>query len=227
MCPSPLGQDGNGTVMDKAAAGQGTTFAGGSWAKVAATATAENNRLVKFRPCDAVKRSVISDEPVPSNGDSELRVVWVQPWEPTLPLTTVTERLNQCGALVSMAYSEADHAICIIFQHTYQAQALLEDDAEYTRGYGYGLFGPHCRVLPGQAYPANDDIRRMGPPINERRRLTFARQALFTNGMTEERFKKDIYDLVGEHNVELVWLFNTGNGTLQSAFSRHVKLTVN
>ena len=54
----------------------------------------------------------------------------------------------------------------------------------------------------------------MESPVNERRRLTFARQALFTtaNGMSEDRFKKDVCDMVGEQNVELVWLFNSGNG---------------
>jgi hypothetical protein len=30
--------------------------------------------------------------------------------------------------------------------------------------------------------------------------------------MNEQRFKKDLVELVGEQNVELVWLFNTGNG---------------
>jgi hypothetical protein len=52
----------------------------------------------------------------------------------------------------------------------------------------------------------------MAPPMNERRRLTFARSQLFAHGMTEDHFKSDIYRLVGEGNVELVWLFNTGNG---------------
>jgi hypothetical protein len=52
----------------------------------------------------------------------------------------------------------------------------------------------------------------MSPPTNERRRLTFARSQLFTHGMTEAQFKNDIYRLVGQAHVELVWLFNTGNG---------------
>jgi hypothetical protein len=69
-------------------------------------------------------------------------------------------------------------------------------------------------VLEGQPYPNDDAIQRMENPWNERRRLTFARQKLFAEGTTEEQFKKDIFAIVGEDNVELVWLFNSGNGKL-------------
>jgi hypothetical protein len=208
MSPSPLRS--TEITVTQAAVGKDKTFAGESWAAVAASAAGEDSRLVKFRPSDALKKNIT--EKVPTVNEGDLRVVWVQPWDAKNSLRTVTERLNH-GALLSMAYSEHDRAVCIIFQHTHQAQALLEDNADCLRRFGHGLFGAQCQILPGQAFAPNDDLRRMAPPLNERRRLTFARQALFTNGMSEEQFKKDIYSIVGENNVELVWLFNTGNGT--------------
>lgn len=186
----------------------------GTWAAIAAKRTEQNNRLVKYHPSDAVKKTVVQD----SNGlePADLRVVWIQPWVATAPLTEVTKHLTNYGALLSVAFSEADRAVCVIFQHAYQAQALLEDNEESVKMTGRGLCGPHSHMLLGQAYPKNDDLRRMEPPVNERRRLTFARQALFTvtNGLSEDQFKKDIYAIVGERNVELVWLFNSGNGKI-------------
>jgi hypothetical protein len=78
--------------------------------------------------------------------------------------------------------------------------------------HGLALGNMDVEVLEGRPYPNDDAIQRMKHPWNERRRLTFARQKLFAGGTTEEQFKKDIFAIVGEHNVELVWLFNSGNG---------------
>jgi len=185
------------------------TVNNGSWAAVAAAAIENDPCLVKFRPHDALKQQV-SDGPSKPD-EKDLRVVWIQGWQQTRPLSEVTERLRS-GALFSMAYSEENNAVCIIFQHAVAARLFLDDHAYSSRATGISVFGRTCQVVAGRPYPEDEDIRRMGPPWNERRRLTFVRQQLFNHGMTEEQFKKDIFALVGECNVELVWLFNTGNG---------------
>lgn len=46
-----------------------------------------------------------------------------------------------------------------------------------------------------------------------RRRLTFSRKGLFTK-VTPSQFHHDVAGIVGTWNIELVWLFNAGNGTV-------------
>ena len=182
----------------------------GSWAAVAATPTGDGNRVVKFRPSDALKRHVVEDTTLVD--PSLMRVVWVKHWDVSKrPLSSLTEYIDQ-GPLLSMAYSERDKAVCIIFMHAHHARSFLQASASCVGKYGQSIFGGDVEVLEGQPYPNDDAIQRMENPWNERRRLTFARQKLFAEGTTEEQFKKDIFAIVGEHNVELVWLFNSGNG---------------
>lgn len=188
----------------------------GSWASVAATATHQGNRIVKFRPADAITRKITEDSTAPVR-PQDARVIWIKPWNPEKNLLSdITDKIDQ-GPLFSIAYSQPDDAVCVIFQHAHHARAFLEANARHSRTYGQGLFGADSEVLEGQAYPATEDIRRMDVK-NERRRLTFARCRLFTNGLTEARFKTDIFGMVGEGNVELVWLFNSGNGTVNLFF---------
>jgi hypothetical protein len=182
----------------------------GSWAAVAATPTGDGNRVVKFRPSDALKRHIIED--ITPMDPSLMRVVWVKNWDILKrPLSSLTEYIDQ-GPLLSMAYSARDSAVCIIFMHAHHARSFLQASASCVGKYGQSIFGGEVEVLEGQPYPNDDSIQRMENPWNERRRLTFARQKLFAEGTTEEQFKKDIFAIVGEHNVELVWLFNSGNG---------------
>jgi hypothetical protein len=189
----------------------------GSWASIAATPPYDGNRIVKFRPADGTTRTVPESSVDPFR-PQDARVIWIKPWNQERKcLGDITEKIDQ-GPLFSIAHSQADDAACVIFQHAHHARAFLEVNARHARMYGQGLFGPGCEVLEGQAYPATEDIRRMDLR-NERRRLTFARCRLFTNGMTEARFKADIFDMVGEGNVELVWLFNSGNGTISPSLT--------
>lgn len=182
----------------------------GSWAAIAATATPDSNRIVKFRPADGITRAVAEDSQVPFR-PQDARVIWIKPWNPEKKsLSDITEKIDQ-GPLFSIAHSQPDNAVCIIFQHAHHARGFLESNARHARVYGQSLFGPEYEVLEGQPYPATEDIRRMDTK-NERRRLTFARSRLFANGVTEARFKNDIFGMVGEGNVEIVWLFNSGNG---------------
>jgi hypothetical protein len=186
---------------------------GGTWASVAASPVDGKNSIIKFRPQDGLVRRV-TEETVPTgpkDTDTNLRVVWIQGWDPRRPLSEVTDHVNQ-GPLLSMVYSEQYNSICLIFQYSESAAQLLEDDRYHQETRGTPIMGPDCALVEGMPYPVDDDIRRMAHPINERRRLTFARSQLFTHGMNEAQFKRDIFNLVGEANVELVWLFNTGNG---------------
>ena len=152
----------------------------------------------------------------PQERNCDKRVVWLQPWDSSRPLSEATKQLTGYGAILSVAVSEPDRALCIIFQHAYGARTILAEQTARLNHNAQGMFGPHVDVQAGTAYPTTDDLRRMEAPFNERRRLTFARQQLFKppTGVSEQQFRRDIYAIVGAHNVELVWLFNTGNGKL-------------
>ena len=185
-----------------------------SWAAVAATDIPGNNRLVKFRPSDGLKRHFTEDDlntAPPSNED--FRCIWIYGWTKDKPVSMITDRIS-VGAIFSMAHVEQYEAVCVIFQYAASAMLLMEEEGQFLRDYGVGLFGRDHEVKYGEGYPENNDLLRMQNPTNERRRLTFARQQLFTKGMNEDRFRRDLIDLVGRNNVELVWLFNTGNGKL-------------
>lgn len=188
-----------------------------SWAAVAAVAPAAGNKLIKYTPDDGLQMKIKEVEAMPTivENDSDLRVVWIRGWSADKDMTGITDKIGQ-GAIYSMTYSDTDNAVCIIFLSEQSAKSLLADDQQYVNRHGHSRFGPGCDVLEGLPYPNNDDLRRMLAPINERRRLTFARAQLFTQGMTEDRFKSDIHAIVGERNVELVWLFNSGNGRLET-----------
>src|SRR2546429_8003032 len=99
----------------------------GSWAAVAATPTGDGNTVVKFRPSDALKRPVVgSTTPIDA---SLMRVIWVKHWDISRrPLSSLTECIDQ-GPLLSMAYSERDKAVCIIFMHAHHARSFLQASA--------------------------------------------------------------------------------------------------
>jgi hypothetical protein len=168
--------------------------------------------MIGFSPWKGVSRTTtVMDEKDLAVRRQDARVVWVKPWNAEKKsLSDITEKIEE-GPLFSIAHSQPDDAVCVIFQHAHHAQAFLETNARHIQTHGQGLFGPDGQVLEGQPYPATDDIRSMEFK-NERRRLTFARGRLFADGMTEARFKQDIFAIVGEGNVELIWLFNSGNG---------------
>lgn len=183
-----------------------------TWASIAAKTVNGRNSLIKYRPSDGVKMTISEEEVVKEKEDSDnMRVIWIQGWAEDRPLAEITEIVSQ-GPIVSMVRSEEYGAACVIFYSTRSVQDLLMDEECYRRRKGESMFGAGHTVIKGLPFAETEDIRRMDPPINERRRLTFARSQLFAHGMTERRFKQDIFDIVGESNVELVWLFNTGNG---------------
>lgn len=185
----------------------------GTWAAVAATPTPKSNTVVKHHPGDGVKRSVPDVSNVRPASSRDMRVVWIKDLDNKKRRLDELTKLITEGPLLSLAYSDADQAICIIFQRSEHAQLFLQRNLKHVEHYGRSLLGNRTEFLEGHPYPFDDALSRMEPPSNERRRLTFARAKLFTcEGVSEHTFKRDIYDLVGQDNVELIWLFNTGNG---------------
>jgi len=154
----------------------------------------------------------VEEEREQGHDSRDRRVVWVQTWNEDRPLSDISKMMHEIGAIYSMAYAPDEGGVCIIFQHADSAYQFLHIAAEHVGRNGISPFGPETRVIPGMPYPADNGIRRMENPFNERRRLTFARQQLFSHGTSERQFRGDIEGIVGRQNIELFWLFNTGNG---------------
>jgi len=189
---------------------------GNTWASIAATEpVADKHGIIKFRPSDAVKQTAHVQGKEEFGHDSrDRRVVWVSPWSESRPLSDISNEMREVGAIYSIAFAPEAQSVCIIFQHAYCAVQFMHNCAEHVGRHGISPFGREQDVSPGLPYAINDSLRRMDPPHNERRRLTFARSQLFSNGISEARFRKDIADIVGPSNVERLWLFNTGNATV-------------
>ncbi|RMZ92140.1 hypothetical protein DV736_g622, partial [Chaetothyriales sp. CBS 134916] len=194
--------------------------AGASWASIAAKSVADNNnKWIKFRPSDGVKNNIRSQGEDENQGaivegsEQDMRVVWISGWGQNRPLSDVTGVLSH-GPIFSMVYSPENDAVCVIFEHAASAEVLCQHESYHQQHNGVSMFGGRCTVVTGLPYPEDEGIRRMANPIYERRRLTFVRSQLFAHGMTQQQFQKDIEQEVGAKNVELVWLFNTGNATV-------------
>lgn len=189
-----------------------------SWAAVAATKPViDNNGIIKFRPSDGVKRAVEAHQQQESQFSSrDVRVVWIRPWQENRPLSEISKKMSGLGPIYSIAFAPEEQAVCVILQHSHCATQFMQDFAEHVGRTGCSPFGREHYVVPGLPYPMDNDLRRMEPPHNARRRLTFARSQLFSNGMTECKFRADIESIVGAPNIELLWLFNTGNGKSSS-----------
>ena len=181
------------------------------WSAMASDPTGVDEEFTVWTTGSDPRRQMTHLPKLPLNQSSDARVVWIKPWNLSQwPLSSITKKIVH-GPLFSIAQSDTANAVCIIFQHAQHARNFLHLNNEHISSSGNGLYGQSCEVIQGEIYPATDDIRRM-EKSGERRRLTFARSRLFTNGMTEERFRNDLLDLVGADNLELVWLFNSGNG---------------
>ncbi|RMZ81815.1 hypothetical protein DV738_g2008, partial [Chaetothyriales sp. CBS 135597] len=192
---------------------------GTSWASVAAKRVAEkDNKWIKFGPTDGIKNQISESagekqEATVEGLDKDRRVVWISGWGADRPLSDVTTILSH-GPIFSMIYSPENNAVCVIFEHAASAKAVCQDESYHRQHEGMSMFGSKCTVWVGLPYPEDGEIRRMASPIYERRRLTFVRSQLFGHGLTEEKFRRDMEQEVGAKNIELIWLFNTGNATV-------------
>lgn len=194
-----------------------TPSPGTTWAAIAATEpVADSSGLIKFRPSDGIQIKASeqkTDPQIASNDAHARRVVWIRPWTADRPLKEITKKMQNIGAIFSIAFAPAAEAVCIIFQQAACAADFMRRCAHFIDYNGRPLFGADHDIAPGLPFPATPELLRMDMPYMERRRLTFARAGLFTKeGVTQQQFKQDIEKLVGPTNVELLWFFNSGNG---------------
>lgn len=154
---------------------------------------------------------MIDEEPPPQQViGPDKRVIWVKPFAAGQGLDFITDQIQE-GPLFSAAYSEKENAACVIFQHAEHAAAFLNSNEELKKRTGCTCYGKGYDIIVGAPYPWDENLERMDTR-RERRRLTFARQGLFTGSFSERHFRRNVEEVAGKENVQLIWLFNTGNG---------------
>ncbi|KAK2757035.1 hypothetical protein FQN54_005004 [Arachnomyces sp. PD_36] len=129
------------------------------------------------------------------------------------PLTFITTQIRE-GPLFDIVFNPVDRSATITFQRAFQAQNFLARNEMMRGRTGASLYGRAYTLGPGNIIPWTEQMRRMSYPSRERRRLTFARAGLFNSKLTPDKFKADMVQLVGEHNIEVSWVFNAGNATV-------------
>jgi hypothetical protein len=153
---------------------------------------------------------------LPESLSEQLRVIWVVGCTSRTALTFITDQIHE-GPLLSVAFSEPDGAICIVFQYGSCAASFLETNALILNQTGSCCYGPGYELMVGSALPMDSDLKAMEPPIRERRRLTFVKAGLF-HDVTKAQFESELVSLVSLINIERVWVFNSGNGKATSMF---------
>ncbi|KAL1880899.1 hypothetical protein Plec18167_003434 [Paecilomyces lecythidis] len=100
----------------------------------------------------------------------------------------------------------------IVFLHAASAREFVKSNEQKLSTTGVSRFGAGYTVELVDTAMWNDNQFMMIHPFKERRRLTFARQKLFSQHLTAARWRRDIADIVGAHNIDFLWVFNSGNG---------------
>lgn len=100
----------------------------------------------------------------------------------------------------------------IVFLHAASAREFVKLNEQKLSTTGVSRFGAGYTVELVDTAMWNDNQFMMIHPFKERRRLTFARQKLFSQHLTAARWRRDIADIVGAHNIDFLWVFNSGNG---------------
>jgi hypothetical protein len=208
-----------------------------SWAAVAAAKPEVNTGTSLGLVINHAKKGTETDPQASTPGPSttpetlgeQQRVIWIAPASPSdFSLLDITEQIPG-GALNSVCFSETadgEEGVCVVFMLASSANEFFNIHA-YNCRKARPTYGPGVGLYFGKPMPASPSIlamfsREAGPA---RRRLTIARRQLF-NEVTRDKFEYLVDGWVGEHNVELIFLYNSGNATIVLASvecAMHVK----
>ncbi|MCJ1479516.1 hypothetical protein MMC13_008202 [Lambiella insularis] len=224
---------------EKALSGRPPDDKASTWAKIAAIPPTPNDvnisrptinlvtNLSTAQSQKAVMRMIVPSDcvnPDMSEVEREIhRVIFVRGCKKSIKLSDITAHITE-GPIMSVSIDE-DHtcpevSACVIFMEAKHGHDFVERVTAKQRETGKCLYGHGSEVLIGGPWPQDDEIRAMVYK-RERRRLTFSCGGLF-NRISRETFKADVDAIAGELNVELIWVFNTGNATVVLASVRVV-----
>lgn len=145
--------------------------------------------------------------------EHKARVVWVCGLAEGIESLSFISSKITTGPLNGIAWISAHKAYSVVFMFTAHAQSFLDMNERFTKENGESVYGSKVAVQAGPVVEWTRDIVRMEPPTRERRRLTIVKgkNAIFENDEKRRRFERDLARVAGNGNVELIWLFNSGN----------------
>ena len=193
-----------------------------TWAEVAAIPDVASNTSapVISLVTSPIQHKAPKIEPMiaqPTNNEPmefQQRVVFVHGCKRGTTLGDITKRIRE-GPLMSILLekdpSRPGLSACIIFHMAKHALEFVRTNRLLLQTTGRTRYGFGVTVVQGGPWPEDAEIRSMND--RERRRLTFSGSGLFCR-ITRDMFQNDISAIAGEHNVEMIWLFNTGNATV-------------
>lgn len=196
-----------------------------TWAKVAAIPSRQGSgdkpgpTINLVTSLSDIKENIVPPAMSKPNVDEAMekraRVVFITGCSKTTRLRDITKHIAE-GPLMSILIEKDPSypplSACLIFMDATHAIEFVQNNAAATNINGHSLYGSGTQVVSGGPWPEDDEIRAM-ISRRERRRLTFSAGGLFQR-VSRDMFKGDIYAIAGEANVELIWLFNTGNATV-------------
>ncbi|BDD59863.1 hypothetical protein MAP00_005041 [Monascus purpureus] len=211
----------------------------GTWARVAsAISDLEMNPFGKTQYTSAIPMGPFPHSPqshspdhteiilrAPSQSGGDIMPLYIQELsaEPKAGIIRVTGKISKGfvqsftsrvheGPLYEIRIESAQSAR-VTFQYASHALAFLKSNDDMQRMLKYGRLGAGYQVELAELVDWNDDHRKMNQPTRERRRLSFARKKLFSEGLSPEKWRQDIRVLAGQ-NIDFLWVFNSGNGKL-------------
>lgn len=107
---------------------------------------------------------------------------------------------------------ESPHKSTVIFQYFEHARQFISRNQESLRATGVSCLGGGYQIFLGGRRDWDEDIKRMNHPGRERRRLTFAKSRLFGEQLSPQQWERDVMSIAGGPNVNILWIFNAGNG---------------
>ena len=199
-----------------------------TWAKVAALPDAhERQSVYRTNTVSGLNQPTIKvtrSEAIRPNCDEPLlrqhRVAFVSGFPEGARLSAVTTVLQNLasGPIMSIRLDRdpvrSILSACVIFQFAEDASRFVTENRAHMKTTGNTHYGSGISISMGGPWPEDNEIRSMSAMgKRERRRLTFSSSGLFTR-VSRERFEAEIIAIAGKANVELIWLFNTGNATV-------------
>lgn len=124
----------------------------------------------------------------------------------------VTARIHE-GPLQEITI-ESNQKTKIVFLYASNAREFIKLNEQKLATTGVCRFGAGYTVELADSTVWSDNHFMMIHPFKERRRLTFARQKLFSQNLTAAKWRRDIAEVVGTHSIDFLWVFNSGNGEL-------------
>ncbi|OJJ51298.1 hypothetical protein ASPZODRAFT_56064 [Penicilliopsis zonata CBS 506.65] len=127
-------------------------------------------------------------------------------------LKHITRRIHE-GPLLEIR-QESRESVLVTFLHATHAMAFLHSSDEMEKTCGSSRIGHGYKIEMVETADWKEEHLRMNQPLRERRRLSFARKKMFSEGMNPTRWEHDIHRLVGSMNIDFLFVFNSGNATV-------------